>query len=144
MPPFRFRLAKALEWYGEQCRLEEDRLREKIAGLNRSRAELAEASEARINVERDLLQTAVLPAAELLALARYRRRAIQNEQRLAQERIRCERERDAQLIAVQAARQRVRLIEKIRERKLTEYTVEADRELEELAADAFRSAHFAR
>jgi hypothetical protein len=144
MPPFRFRLAKALEWYGEQCRLEEDRLREKIAALNHSRAELAQASEARIHVERDLMQTAVLPAAELLALSRYRRRAIQDEQQLVEDRIRCERERDAQLVAVQAARRRVRLIEKIRERKLTEYTVEADRELEELAADAFRSVHFAR
>ena len=142
MPPFRFRLAKALEWYGEQCRLEEDCLRDKIAALNHSRAELARASKARTDIERDLLQTAVLPAAELLALSRYRRRAIQDEQRLAGERFRCERERDAQLVAVQAARRRVRLIEKIRERKLTEYTVEADRELEELAADAFRAVHF--
>lgn len=144
MPPFRFRLAKALEWYGEKCRLEEDRLREKVAALNRSQAELARASEARLIVERELLQTAVLPAAELLALSRYRRRALQDERRLAGERLRCERERDAQLVVVQAARRRVRLIEKIRERKLTEYTVEADRELEELAADAFRSARFAR
>jgi hypothetical protein len=80
----------------------------------------------------------------LLALSRYRRRALQDERRLAAERIRCQRERDAQLVVVQSARRRVRLIEKIRERKLTEYTVEADRELEELAADAFRSARFAR
>jgi hypothetical protein len=144
MPPFRFRLAKALEWYGEQCRFEEDRLREKMAALNRSAEELARASEARLTVESELLHTAVLPAAELLALSRYRRRALQDEQRLARERIRCERERDAQLVAVQAARRRVRLIEKIRERKLMEYTIEADRELEELAADAFRSARFAR
>jgi hypothetical protein len=143
MPPFRFRLAKALEWYGERCRFEEDRLREKIAALNHIGAELVRASEARLIVESELLQTAVLPAAELLALSRYRRRAMQDERRLAEERIRCERERDVQLVAVQAARQHVRLIEKIRERKLTEYTVEADRELEELAADAFRSAHFA-
>lgn len=142
MPPFRFRLAKALEWYGEQCRFEEDRLREKIAALGQSQAELARASEARLTVESELLRTAVLPAAELLALSRYRRRPLQDERLLAAERIRCERERDAQLAVVQAARRRVRLIEKIRERKFTEYTVEADRELEELAADAFRAAHF--
>ncbi|MGA2715250.1 MAG: hypothetical protein ABSG41_19280 [Bryobacteraceae bacterium] len=143
MPPFRFRLAKALEWYGEQCRMEEDRLRDKIAALKHSQAELARASEARIHIERDLLQTAVLPAAELLALARYRRRAIQEEQGLTQERIRCEREMETQFVAVQAARRRVRLIGKIRERKLTEHTVEENRELEELAADAFRAVHFA-
>src|ERR1700743_1875830 len=118
MPPFRFRLAKALEWYGESCRLEEDRLREKIAALNLCRAALARAAEARLVVERDLLQTIVLPAAELLALARYRRRAVQEEQRLAQECVRCEREKDLQLAVVQEARRRVRLIEKIRERKL--------------------------
>ena len=143
MPPFRFRLAKALEWYGEQCRMEEDRLRETIAALRHSEAELARASEGRIHIERDLLQTAVLPAAELLALARYRYRALKEEQRLTQERTRCEHEKETQFVAVQAARRRVRLIEKIRERKSTEYTVEANRELEELAADAFRAVHFA-
>jgi hypothetical protein len=142
MPPFRFRLAKVLEWYSEQCRLEEDRLRERIAALNHIRAELARASAARLIVERDLLQTAVLPAAELLALARYRRRAIQDELRLGETRVRCERDVDKQLVVVQAARQRVRLIGKIRERKLTEHTIEVDRELEELAADAFRAVHF--
>ncbi len=139
---FHFRLAKVEEWYGEQCRQEEDRLRERIAALNHSREELARAGEARTAIERDLMQSTILPAAELLALARYRRRAIQDEARLSLNHIRCGNEMQAQLALVQQARRRVRLIGKIRERRLGEYTVALNRELENLAADAFRAVHF--
>ncbi len=140
MAPFRFRLAKVLEWYAQQCRVEEDRLHQRSAALRRSREEFAQAQQSRLTIERDLMEKTILPAAELLALSRYRHRAAQVERRLAEQVAQREREWQAQLLAVQEARRRVRLLEKIRERKVEEHSAASDRELEELAADAFRAA----
>jgi hypothetical protein len=140
VPPFRFRLAKVLEWYVQQCRVEEDRLHQRSAALSKARAELADTRQARSTIESELMEKRILPAPELLALSRYRHRAVQIERRLADQLAQREREWREQLLAVQQARRRVRLLEKIRERKLQEHSAEADRELEELAADAFRAA----
>jgi hypothetical protein len=43
----------------------------------------------------------------------------------------------AQSVKLQAAERRVRLLEKLRERRVAEYTYAETRELEELASDAY-------
>ena len=140
MPPFRFRLSKVLEWYSQQCRLEEERLHQRSASLSRARTDFNQAQQTRLTAESDLMGAKILPAPELIALSRYRHRALQSERRLAEHVAQREREWREQLAAVQESRRRVRLLEKIRQRKLQEHSAELDRELEELAADAFRAA----
>ena len=140
MPPFRFRLDKVLDWYMQRCRAEEDRLHQCAAALNKCRAEFLRVQQARLIIETDCMGTSVLPAPELVALSRYRRRAMLVERRFTEQVAQCEREWHGQLIVVQEARRRIRLLEKIRERKLQEHSAALDRELEELAADAFRAA----
>lgn len=48
-----------------------------------------------------------------------------------------QRKLEAQLEIVKLAQRKVRLLEKLRERRLTEHTYAVNRELEELAADTY-------
>jgi hypothetical protein len=51
---------------------------------------------------------------------------------------------EAQCLKLRAAERRLRLVEKLRERRLSEYTYAESRELEELASGAFFSKRAAR
>jgi flagellar biosynthesis chaperone FliJ len=79
-----------------------------------------------------------------VALGLYRLGATKRELELNGVRDRCAAEVEAQRLKLQAADRRVRLLEKLRERRVAEYTYAETRELEELASDAFFSKWVAR
>lgn len=137
MPTFRFRLEKVLEWYTRQYELEERRFHECLAALANARQAIAALEAERLAVEREMILRSAIPARDLAALASYRlgakRRAVDLNERCE----RCSAEVEAQRAKLQAAQRKVRLIEKLRERRLAEHVYAESRELEELAADAF-------
>jgi hypothetical protein len=142
MTPFRFRLARVLSWYRKQCDLEESRLHACSAAVLEVAAEIARIQTARAALERETVHSPSARAADLIAMEHYRQRTKRDELRLEAEFHKRQSALAAQRAVLDAARLRFRLIEKLRERRLSEYTVAAERELEELAADAFRSASF--
>jgi hypothetical protein len=93
----------------------------------------------RASVERDLLERSAIPAADFLNLGRYRLRADKEELQAAEERRQRLLSAAEQRARVQRAHQRVRLLEKMRDRRLEEHTAAASRELENLAAEAYLS-----
>jgi hypothetical protein len=142
MQAFKFRLARVLDWYEERCRLEEDRLRLTLADLGRVEAATRNIQESRKAVERSILEAVSVQVADLVALQGYRERSRREE--LAQQKTR---ERLQNFLIelrgrITALRTKIRLLEKLRERRLAEHTAAEERELEELAADAFRAASF--
>lgn len=136
MAPYRFRLARVLDWYSRQSQIEQERLR-----LCNERAIQAKA-----NIERhlsdvlarqtELVHSSKPQASELAALEPFRRAAKQQEARLRENCIRCENALDNQRTAALAAQRRLRLLENLSDRRLAEYRYEADRQLEELASDS--------
>ena len=70
--------------------------------------------------------------------------AKKRELELGVTRDRCEKDVEAQRIKRQAAERRGRLLEKLRERRVAEYTYAETHELEELAQDAYFSKWAAR
>lgn len=144
MTPFRFRLARVLGWYQKQCELEESRLHACSAAVIEVAAEIARSQTARAALEKEMVESASPRAADLVAMEFYRQRAKRDELRLQEEFQKRQRALEAQRTVLEAARLRVRLLEKLRERRQSEYTGAVDRELEELAADAFRAASFRR
>ncbi len=56
---------------------------------------------------------------------------------LALKRLECQKELAAQQAALVEARRRCRLLERLKERRATEWRSAADRELEELASDSY-------
>lgn len=142
MTPFRFRLARVLDWYRKQCDLEQSRLLVCAAAVHEVSVEIARVEDLRAQLERELVQSASATASDLMAMEFYRERAKRDEKRLREELEKRQRALKAQRAVLEAARLRFRLLEKLRERRLSEYSVAADQELEELAADAFRAASF--
>jgi len=137
MERFQFRLDRVLAWYRKKCHMEEsrlavclDRVRTTESGIARLRAE-------RSAIEHELFARTAIPAADFLNLGRYRLRADKEAAELQAERRQRTLEVSEQLKRVRRAQQRVKLVEKLRERKLEEYTAAAGRELENLASEAF-------
>jgi flagellar export protein FliJ len=137
MQTFRFRLEKVLEWYTRQYELEERRLTACLAALAGAKAAIASLLAERLSIERDMLARKAIPAQDFVALGLYRIGARKRELELNEVRERCEADVEAQRLKLRAAERRVRLVEKLRERRLAEHTYAETRELEELAADAF-------
>jgi parvulin-like peptidyl-prolyl isomerase len=142
MTPFRFRLARVLSWYRKQCDLEESRLHACSAAVLEVAAEIVRIQTARAAIERETVHSPSARAGDLIAMERYRQRTKRDELRLEAEFHKRQSALAAQRAALEAARLRFRLIGKLRDRRISEYSVAADRELEELAADAFRAVSF--
>lgn len=143
MGPFRFRLARVLDWRQEQCQVEQNRLAALYAASSRTKMELQQLLETQLATERMLVSASAIPAGELQALSEYRRSGKIKEQRLRENLQRCERDIAAQIEVLKTARLRVHLLEKLQARRLAEHTYAMNRELEELAADTYL-AKFAR
>lgn len=144
MQTFRFRLEKVLEWYTRQYEAEERRLTVCLAALAEAKMAIAALLAERQTIERDMLALALIPASDLAALSLYRLGAKQRELDLNVTRDRCEAEADAQRVRLRAVERKLRMLEKLRQRRVTEYTYAETRELEELASDAYFSKWAAR
>jgi flagellar export protein FliJ len=137
MRQFQFRLERVLEWRRKKCRLEETRLAACVALVHAAEQKIESLRAERASIERELLLRDAIPAADFLNLSRYRLRADKEAIELAEERRRRVLAADGQRARVQQAQQRVKLLEKMRERRLEEHTAAANRELESLAAEAY-------
>jgi hypothetical protein len=108
-----------------------------LAALADARKAIASLQAERLSIERDVLSRPAIPARDFVALGLYRLGAKKRELGLNGVRDRCEGEVAAQRVKLQAAERRVRLLEKLRERRVAEHVYAETRELEELASDAF-------
>jgi len=139
MASFQFRLDRVLDWYRTQLQLEESRLAACLAALNLLQERIARLQAERLSVERDVISTVPILACDLASLGFYRLRAKKEAAEMDDARVRQERTLRDQQTAVQAAQRRVRLVEKLRDRRLSEHRWVEDRALENLAAEAYLS-----
>ena len=143
MKPFQFRLARVLHLREGQLKTEEAKLEQLL--LERARMESErDALEASLERARASVksQQFVNPA-DLVTLQLYDAR-VQRERKQWATRLTAHNNKvEAQKASVIEARGRVRLLEKLREKRETEWRSENDRALEELAAD-FSAAQWLR
>ena len=137
MQTFRFRLARVLEWYTRQFQEEERRYTACLAAVAEAHRAIAAFQAERLAIENDVVSRVSIPAREFVALGLYRLGAKKREVELNE--IKAQRQQAAklQLQTLQLAQRKMRLLEKLRERRLTEHEYAETRELEELASDAF-------
>ena len=137
MRSFQFRLDRVLDWYHNQYHVEQARLAEAMAALDNARQNLTRFHAECLAVERDIVGRREIPGRDFPALGLFRLRAKKTEVELAQAlEVRETAVRD-QMQRVQDAQRRLRLLEKLRERRLTEHQYLENKELEDLAAEAF-------
>ena len=137
MSQFRFRMASVLNWRDNECQLETNRLAAFYTALLRKDQELSEWRAAMLAAERALLAGPSITAPELQALEEYRRHGRNRERQLTDDVRQCKRDIGLQTERVKAARIKLRLLEKLRERRLAEHTDAVNRETEEVASDSF-------
>jgi flagellar export protein FliJ len=139
MSTFQFRLDRVLEWYRTQLQLDENHLAACLAALNLVQERIARLSAERLAVESETVAGGSILARDLSSLGFYRIRVKKEEAALDEERARRERAAADQRARVQAAQRRVRLVEKLRARRLSEYDYAENRALECVAAEAYLS-----
>jgi hypothetical protein len=139
MTAFQFRLEKVLAWRRTQLEVEDAKLRRQIAALaelDRARAEL-EATAIRSEVQ--VRDWNPLAGQDLAALSNFHLHIRNREKDLAERRRDAVQQLDAQQQALLVARRRCRLLERLEQRRLTEWQAAADREVEQLAAESYLS-----
>ena len=137
MTGFRFPWQKMLDWRRTQLALEEAKFRqavEAVAAVDRARAEVAAAA---VKAELEVRGWEKVAGRDLHALGDYRLHVHSQEQVLARRRAECARHAAAQEAAMLEARRCCRLLERLRERRLAQWTAEQARELEALASESY-------
>jgi len=137
MTGFRFPLKRVLDWRRTQLELEEARYKQQaaeLAALERARAEMEAAG---IRAEVQVREWNPVAGRDLAALGAFRRKVKSREAEIALRRVECARKLDEQQKVMLEARRRCRLLEKLEERRLTEWREARDRELDDLATESY-------
>ena len=137
MKAFQFPLAKALDWRRIQLELEEARYKQQIAslaGLDRQRAEV-EASGIRAEIQ--VREWSPIAAGDLSALGNFRLHIKSQESEIARRRFEAAQKLAEQQKLMLEARRRWRLLDRLKDRRLTEWTTGRDREVEQIAAESY-------
>jgi hypothetical protein len=137
MKAFEFRLRRALDLRKTQLELEENTLRQLAGKLEELALAAVKLDLVKERAEVAVRQAAVVEAADLWALSAYRQRIMAELRELALRREAAERQVAGQRQKVLEAQRRVRLLEKLEQRRHAEWSREADREMESLAAESF-------
>lgn len=137
MTTFRFPLQKVLDWRLAQLELEESRFQRQMAALAAIERAYAEMEASGIRAEMEVRRWDPLAGRDLAALGRFRLLVQAREKQIAAERAECRRELAVRKSAMLEARRRCRLLERLKERRLAEWTLARDRELEEVASESF-------
>jgi flagellar export protein FliJ len=137
MNAFRFPLQKVLEWRRMQLGLEEIQYRRQaalLADVDRQRAELDESGK---TAERQVREWNPLAAGELEALGGFRLHVKRKQQEMVVSREECRKQLGRQQSVMLEARRRLRLLEKLKERRLAQWRAAENKELEELASESY-------
>jgi len=134
---FRFRLQKVLDWRRTELDLAEARFKQQTAALAELDRERAELEAAGVRTEILVREWRPLSGGDLAALGGFRLQIKKREQGIAVRRGACAKELAARQSAMLEARRRLRLLERLKERRLAEWRAAQNRELDEQAAVAY-------
>ena len=137
MTAFRFRLEKVLGWRRTELELSETRFKQQMALLAELDRRQAELEAAGIRAEFQVRAARPLDGSDLAALEAFRRHIRVREQDLSVERAEEHKKLEQRQQAMLEARRRCRLLERLRERRLSEWQAATDRETEQLASESY-------
>ena len=139
MKPFEFRLSRVLDFRSEQAELERSRLQGLLAQVRRIDDEKESCASQAVDARNQVTRSASVSGEELSALSAFERHIRNRTALLDQERHETQLQvRRQQTIVIEAERT-VKLLLKLRQRKLTIWSLEEQKELEALAAESYLS-----
>ena len=137
MKRFHFRLESVLRWRLLQLELEEEKLQERFAELRALEQRREKLEAGKVEAERTVLGARTVPAEELAALDAHRRWVASQREQLARAVLDCQKRIEEQRGRVRKAEQNVKLLEKLKERRLAQWSAAADKEYQALADDVY-------
>jgi flagellar export protein FliJ len=136
MKAFAFPLGRILEYRRQQAGVEQTRLETLLSQVRQLDEQIALLAGQKAQLRDDVRSGDLASGDELAAASRFEaflgRQTTQVEKRKAEVQVSCENQRR---VAVEAQR-KVKLLERLRDRRMTEWTSACDRELEEIAAES--------
>jgi hypothetical protein len=136
MKSFRFRLEHVLSWRGTQLSLAEAKVEFLTGSLRTTNEAMVAVVAGRASAQVTLGPAAMVSGADLGVLEASRVWAIREEKRLAARMTELQQSIEVQSRCVVEARRGVKLVERLKERKYESWIAEADREIDELAAES--------
>jgi flagellar export protein FliJ len=136
---FRFRLQRILDWQQRVCQMEEEQLRQGLAGVAETQEKLAQLAAKSVAIEQEFLSQPRLAPADLKALAEFRRKTVTERRLLGNEEAARQAAVTVQREKLLAEKRALQVYEKLRERAHAEYALAADRELEALGLESYLS-----
>lgn len=137
MAKFQFSLEKVLRWRSVELTAEEAKLKALLQQQLHMQAQLAEVSSERSRLISSLGTMPDLRGDDFRTLTACGLRLRRTAENLAQQLLKVGRELAKQRKRYSEAKRRVRLLEELKERRLTEWKYEEAAMLEELASDSF-------
>ena len=143
MKSFRFPLERVLHWRGLQCELEEAAGSRLASQRARLAEDLTKITALRKEAADSVTQQAMVDACDFQTLASFNVWADQQKGKIRERGEKLRIEAEAQLLRTAEARRKRKLLEILREKRLTEWTVLRDKEDEQAAADSWLSRYAA-
>jgi flagellar export protein FliJ len=137
MNAFRFPLQKVLDWRRCELDLAELKFQRLTAAVTAVDQALAELETAGIRAEILVRDWSPVCGRDLDALGSFRTNVRKRNAELAARRVECEARLAAGRGEMLEARRRLRLLERLRDRRFEDWRLARDKELEELAAEAY-------
>jgi flagellar export protein FliJ len=134
---FQFPLQKVLDLRARQLELEEAKLQRAAAALAVVDREREDLLKGRADAEALVRGVAAVPGEELAALGAFRTYTEGHAKRIAQRRAEAEKALEQQRSVMLEARRRLRLLERLKERRHEEWSAAAAKELEEIASESY-------
>lgn len=137
MKRFEFPLERVRQWREKRVSIEEARMERLTAELQAVETRRAELEQERSSNELAVMRTGAVDSAQLQAMEGFGRYVRAQRTVLANARIDCERKIAEQRQRIIEARREAQLLDKLRERRLTTWQIEFDKDIEAQAAEAY-------
>ena len=137
MAQFHFTLEKVLRWRSLELASEEAKLEQLLREQLRIQTVRAGLSAEKSNLDRSLATLPDLCGTDLRAVSAYSLHLKRQAETLAEQMAKCDRDLVEQKKKYRTAKQRFRLLEELRARKLDQWRQDQARELESLATESF-------
>lgn len=136
MKKFSFPLGRVMDWRDLQARIEESKLESLYAELRAIDAQVAAVLSARAKSDESLMSAASTMGSELAAIDAFRRFSVLEHTRLDALRIACTKRVAAQIQVVAAKRSDVKLLERLKQQRLTTWTAEFHKSIDAQAEES--------
>jgi DNA repair exonuclease SbcCD ATPase subunit len=137
MKSFHFRLERVLDWRRMEMEQAEMAFKQQSAALAELDRQRAETDAADLRAQLEVRAWRPVWGGDLAALGAFRAESQKRQQKMQVRRAECEKQLAARWQAMMEARRRLRLLERLKERRLSEWRAACDSELEQQAAEAY-------